>query len=89
MVAKPPEVGFGTCEACTVNTGLLPCAEADDGSAESIGDTVGLGVLEGKSSNDKVRNCRLGELVCMHESLPDQKWIGNEGAYVCVLCDEI
>lgn len=46
MVTEPPVVGFGTCEASAVNTGLLTCAQANDRTVQGIGNTVGLGIFK-------------------------------------------
>ena len=40
VVTEPPEVSFATCETGTVDTRLLPGADANDSATKGVGDAV-------------------------------------------------
>lgn len=62
MVTEPPEVGFGACETGAMNTRLLAGSDADDGTTVRVGDTVGLGVLEGECGDNQIGESLSGKL---------------------------
>ena len=54
MVTEPPEVGFAARQTGTMNTRLLPGADADDGTAKGVRDAVRLRVFKCERRNDEV-----------------------------------
>ena len=62
VVAEPPEVGLGACEARAVDAGLLASADANDSAAVGVRDAVRLGVLQRERGDDEVRQRLLREL---------------------------
>lgn len=62
MVPQPPDVGFSTRKTRTVNTGLLACADTDDGAVVCVRDGVGLCILECQCGKYEVGQCRFREL---------------------------
>lgn len=54
MVTEPPKVGLVACETGAVDTGLLTCADTDDGAAIGVGHTVGLSILECKGGDYEI-----------------------------------
>jgi len=63
MLAEKPCISLGACESGAVDSGLLTCAYADRLTVDCIANGVGLGVLEGDQSNDKVALCGCGKLL--------------------------
>ena len=65
MVTEPPEIGLSTSQTGAVDAGLLACTDADNSTMVSIGDTVGLCVLEGKGGDDEVCDGLLREILVL------------------------
>ena len=63
MVSEPPEIRFAPGKPRTMNTGLLACPEANDGSSKGIRYTVGLSVLECQGGDDQIRERRCWKLI--------------------------
>ena len=61
-MTQPPQVSFRACEPGAMDARLLASTETDDGTVQSVGDTVGLGVLEREGGDDEVGDRGLRKL---------------------------
>ncbi len=62
MVTETPQIGLGSCQTRAMDTGLLACANTNDGSPVSICYAVRLCIFQSESGDDEVGESLLREL---------------------------